>query len=161
VRTIFISGLPEDMMERELQNLLRLLPRYEASQVNCKGEHPMGFALFTTPPFAIAAKDALQEMVFDEESKSVLHTEMAKKNLFVKRDTSSWTQKERYNQSRKELLDLTALMALTRQKCKTAPEPPYGCHGQLPHDKWDLGLSLLAVEKTYHFCHIFCMVERE
>ncbi|KAI8008864.1 tRNA dimethylallyltransferase 9 [Camellia lanceoleosa] len=45
----------------------------------------MGFALFTTPHFAIAAKDALQEMVFDSESKSVLHTEMAKKNLFVKR----------------------------------------------------------------------------
>ncbi|KAI8006227.1 26S proteasome non-ATPase regulatory subunit 6 [Camellia lanceoleosa] len=45
----------------------------------------MGFALFTTSPFAIAAKDALQEMVFDEESKSVLHTKMAKKNLFVKR----------------------------------------------------------------------------
>ncbi|CAL5380836.1 unnamed protein product [Camellia sinensis] len=84
VRTIFISGLPEDVKERELQNLLRWLPHYEASQVNCKGEHLMGFALFTTP-FAIAAKDTLQEMVFDEESKSVLHTEMAKKNLFVKR----------------------------------------------------------------------------
>ncbi|CAL5391161.1 unnamed protein product [Camellia sinensis] len=83
-------GPPEDVKERELQNLLRWLPRYKASQVNCKGEHPMGFALFTTPPFAIATKDALQEMVFDEESKSVLHTEMAKKNLFVKRDVASW-----------------------------------------------------------------------
>lgn len=27
----------------------------------------------------------VQDMVFDAESKSVLHTEMAKKNLFVKR----------------------------------------------------------------------------
>lgn len=60
VRTIFISGLPEDVKERELQNLLRWLPGYEASQVNFKGEHPMGFALFSTPQFAIAAKDALQ-----------------------------------------------------------------------------------------------------
>ncbi|RVW14580.1 RNA-binding protein with multiple splicing 2 [Vitis vinifera] len=85
VRTIFISGLPEDVKERELQNLLRWLPGYEASQVNFKGEHPMGFALFSTPQLAVAAKDALQEMVFDAESKSVLHTEMAKKNLFVKR----------------------------------------------------------------------------
>ncbi|THG05349.1 hypothetical protein TEA_002644 [Camellia sinensis var. sinensis] len=58
--------------------------RLSNDEVNCKGEHPMGFALFTTPPFAIAAKDGLQEMVFDEESKSILHTEMAKKNLFVK-----------------------------------------------------------------------------
>ncbi|MFS7950108.1 putative RNA recognition motif domain, nucleotide-binding alpha-beta plait domain superfamily [Helianthus anomalus] len=85
VRTIFISGLPEDVKERELQNLLRWLPGYEASQVNFKGEVPMGFALFSAPHFAIAARDALQDMVFDAESKSVLHTEMAKKNLFVKR----------------------------------------------------------------------------
>ncbi|XP_057504192.1 uncharacterized protein LOC130787763 isoform X2 [Actinidia eriantha] len=99
VRTIFISGLPEDVKERELQNLLRWLPGYEASQVNFKGEHPMGFALFSTPQFAIAAKDALQELVFDAESKYVLHTEMAKKNLFVKRgivaDSNAYDQSKR------------------------------------------------------------------
>lgn len=99
VRTIFLSGLPEDVKERELQNLLRWLPGYEASQVNFKGEHPMGFALFSTPQFAIAARDALQDMVFDAESKSVLHTEMAKKNLFVKRgivaDPNSYDQSKR------------------------------------------------------------------
>lgn len=31
-----------------------------------------------------------QNMVFDTESKSVLHTEMAKKNLFVKRGERNW-----------------------------------------------------------------------
>jgi hypothetical protein len=31
-------------------------------------------------------------MVFDAESKSVLHTEMAKKNLFVKRGAQTQTQ---------------------------------------------------------------------
>ncbi|KAI8000395.1 RNA-binding protein with multiple splicing 2 [Camellia lanceoleosa] len=61
VQTIFISGLPEDVKERELQNLLRWLPSYEASQVNFKGEHPMGFTLFTTH-FPIAAKYAFQEV---------------------------------------------------------------------------------------------------
>ncbi|CAK9310542.1 unnamed protein product [Citrullus colocynthis] len=99
VRTIFITGLPEDVKERELQNLLRWLPGYEASQVNFKGEKPMGFALFSNAQFAIAAKDALQDMVFDAESKSVLHTEMAKKNLFVKRgivaDASAYDQSKR------------------------------------------------------------------
>ncbi|KAI3857319.1 hypothetical protein MKX03_028979, partial [Papaver bracteatum] len=99
VRTIFISGLPEDVKERELQNLLRWLPGYEASQVNFKGEQPMGFALFTNSHFALSAREALQEMVFDAESKSVLHTEMAKKNLFVKRgvvaDASSFDQSKR------------------------------------------------------------------
>ncbi|KAJ4953967.1 hypothetical protein NE237_030799 [Protea cynaroides] len=99
VRTIFISGLPEDVKERELQNLLRWLPGYEASQVNFKGEQPMGFALFSTAQSAMAAKDALQEMVFDAESNSVLHTEMAKKNLFIKRgvvaDSSSFDPSKR------------------------------------------------------------------
>ncbi|GKF68795.1 RNA-binding protein with multiple splicing 2, partial [Tanacetum coccineum] len=60
IRTIFISGLPEDVKERELQNLMRWLPGYEASQVNFKAEVPMGFALFSAPHFAIAARDALQ-----------------------------------------------------------------------------------------------------
>nr|XP_015894111.1 U1 small nuclear ribonucleoprotein A [Ziziphus jujuba var. spinosa]XP_048319126.1 U1 small nuclear ribonucleoprotein A-like [Ziziphus jujuba var. spinosa] len=99
VRTIFITGLPEDVKERELQNLLRWLPGYEASQVNFKGEKPMGFALFSSAQQALAAKDTLQNMVFDAESKSVLHTEMAKKNLFVKRgivaDSSSYDQSKR------------------------------------------------------------------
>ncbi|RXH90371.1 hypothetical protein DVH24_032728 [Malus domestica] len=99
VRTIFITGLPEDVKEREIQNLLRWLPGYEASQVNNKGEKPMSFALFSTAHQAIAAKDALQGMIFDSESKAVLHTEMAKKNLFVKRgivgDTSPYDQSKR------------------------------------------------------------------
>ncbi|KAE8684562.1 Small nuclear ribonucleoprotein family protein [Hibiscus syriacus] len=55
VRTIFISGLPTDVKERELQNLLRWLP------------------------------DTLQEMVFDAKLKSLLHIEMAKKILVVKK----------------------------------------------------------------------------
>ncbi len=40
----------------------------------------------------------MQSMVFDTESKAVLHTEMAKKNLFVKRGENAteflvWVQK--------------------------------------------------------------------
>ncbi|KAF4350956.1 hypothetical protein F8388_021663 [Cannabis sativa] len=84
VRTIFITGLPDDVKERELQNLLRWLPGYEASQVNSKGEKPMGFALFASAQQAIAAKDTLQ---------------MAKKNLFVKRgivaDSNAYDQSKR------------------------------------------------------------------
>ncbi|KAJ7962703.1 RNA-binding protein with multiple splicing [Quillaja saponaria] len=99
VRTIFMTGLPEDVKERELLNLLRWLPGYEASQVNYKGEKPMGFALFATAHHAVAAKDILQDLVFDAESKSVLHTETAKKNLFVKRgivaDSGSFDQSKR------------------------------------------------------------------
>ncbi|KAJ1697976.1 hypothetical protein LUZ63_006488 [Rhynchospora breviuscula] len=85
VRTIFISGLPADVKERELHNLLRWLPGFEAAQVNFKSEQPMGFALFSTAHHAMAAKGMLQDLVFDADAKSTLHIEMAKKNLFVKR----------------------------------------------------------------------------
>uniref|UniRef100_A0A8R7VH37 RRM domain-containing protein n=1 Tax=Triticum urartu TaxID=4572 RepID=A0A8R7VH37_TRIUA len=86
VRTIFITGLPVDVKERELHNLLRWLPGFEASQINFKGDQPMGFALFSYAHHAIAAKAALQDLVFDAETKSALHIEMAKKNLFIKRE---------------------------------------------------------------------------
>lgn len=131
VRTIFISGLPDDVKERELQNLLRWLPGYEASQVNSKGEHPMGFALFSTPQLAIAAKDALQEMVFDAESKSVLHTEMAKKNLFVKRgivaDSSAYDQSKRLRTGG----DYTHSAYSSPSPFHPPPPPVWGPHGYM------------------------------
>ncbi|KAE8704984.1 hypothetical protein F3Y22_tig00110430pilonHSYRG00080 [Hibiscus syriacus] len=85
VRTIFIMGLPKDVKEKELQNLLRWLPGFEASQVSFKGEKPKGFALFSNADFAVAANDALQKMVFDDKLKSLLYVEMARKNLVVKK----------------------------------------------------------------------------
>ncbi|KAG0555439.1 hypothetical protein M758_12G171100 [Ceratodon purpureus] len=85
VRTIFVLGFPPDVKERELQNLLRWWPGYEASQMNFKCDQPMGFALFSTAAMAMAARDALQNLVFDADTNSVLRAEMAKKNLFVKR----------------------------------------------------------------------------
>lgn len=60
VRTIFVLGFPPDVKERELQNLLRWWPGYEASQMNFKADQPMGFALFSTSAMAMAARDALQ-----------------------------------------------------------------------------------------------------
>lgn len=99
VRTIFIAGLPGDVKERELHNLLRWFPGFEASQLNNKTEPPVGFGLFTTAQFAVAARDALQDMVFDAENKNILHIEMAKKNLFMKRggvpDTNAFDQSKR------------------------------------------------------------------
>ncbi|KAE8712470.1 White-brown complex protein 11 [Hibiscus syriacus] len=82
---IFIMGLPVDVKEREMQNLLRWLPGFEDSHLSYKGEKPKGFALFSNAEFAVAAKDALQKMVFDSKLKSLLHIEMARKNLVVKR----------------------------------------------------------------------------
>ncbi|KAE8731840.1 Small nuclear ribonucleoprotein family protein [Hibiscus syriacus] len=85
VRTIFIMGLPEDIKERELQNFLRWLPGFKDSHLSFKGDKPKGFALFSTVNFAVAAKDVLQKMVFDVKLRSLLHIEMARKNLAVRR----------------------------------------------------------------------------
>lgn len=44
IRTIFITGFPEDVRDRELHNLLRFLPGYEACQVRqpaAQQEHPL------------------------------------------------------------------------------------------------------------------------
>eukprot|EP00897_Mesotaenium_endlicherianum_P003737 jgi/Mesen1/3391/ME000192S02556 len=84
IRTIFILGFPPDVKERELHNLLRWWPEFEASQMNFKGDQPMGFALFSSATMAMAARDSLQNLVFDAELNSVLRVEMAKKNLFMK-----------------------------------------------------------------------------
>lgn len=35
-RTVFITGFPNDIKERELNNMLRFMPGYEASQMNWK-----------------------------------------------------------------------------------------------------------------------------
>lgn len=131
VRTIFIAGLPEDVRERELQNLLRWLPGYEASQVNHKGEHPMGFALFSSAQYAVAARDALQDMVFDTESKAVLHTEMAKKNLFVKRgivaDSNAYDQSKRMRTGG----DYTHAGYSSPSPFHAPPAPVWGPHGYM------------------------------
>jgi hypothetical protein len=35
-RTVFVTGFPNDVKERELNNMLRFMPGYEASQMNWK-----------------------------------------------------------------------------------------------------------------------------
>jgi hypothetical protein len=35
-RTVFVTGFPNDVKERELNNMLRFMPGYEASQVYWK-----------------------------------------------------------------------------------------------------------------------------
>ncbi|KAL9257961.1 RNA-binding protein with multiple splicing-like protein [Drosera capensis] len=141
VRTIFISGLPADVKERELQNLMRWLPGYEASQVNYKGEFPLGFALFSNTQFAHAAKDALQDMVFDADAKSVLHLEMAKKNLFIKRgigtDSNSFDQSKRLRTGG----DHTQAGYVSPTPFHAPPPPVWAPHGYLapvppPYDSY-------------------------
>ncbi|KXZ42804.1 hypothetical protein GPECTOR_117g369 [Gonium pectorale] len=82
VRTIFVTGFPPDVKERELNNLLRFLPGYEASQMNYSKGSAQGFALFATGATARAACDQLQHVRFDETS--TLRSEMARKNMYIR-----------------------------------------------------------------------------
>eukprot|EP00270_Netrium_digitus_P013536 TRINITY_DN4506_c0_g1_i2.p1 TRINITY_DN4506_c0_g1~~TRINITY_DN4506_c0_g1_i2.p1 ORF type:complete len:367 (+),score=110.97 TRINITY_DN4506_c0_g1_i2:42-1103(+) len=93
IRTIFVFGFPTDVKERELHNLLRFMAGYEASQMNFKSKDlPQGFALFSSGAHAIAAKEALQNMIFDNETNAVLGVEMAKKNLYVKKNMPAYQE---------------------------------------------------------------------
>ncbi|GAX74382.1 hypothetical protein CEUSTIGMA_g1830.t1 [Chlamydomonas eustigma] len=84
VRTIFITGFPPDVKERELNNLLRFLPGYEASQMNWKDSNAQGFALFSSGALARSACDSVTQLYFDETT--VLRCEMARKNMYIKED---------------------------------------------------------------------------
>ncbi|KAK9853868.1 hypothetical protein WJX84_000021 [Apatococcus fuscideae] len=66
LRTVFLTGFPDDVKERELNNLLRFLPGYEASQMHWKNSQAQGFALFQHGGAARAAIDNISNLVFDE-----------------------------------------------------------------------------------------------
>lgn len=82
IRTVFVSGFPNDVKERELHNLLRFMPGYEASQMNWKTGGPQGFALFSSAGHARAVVDLLGGLQFDDGV--VIRAEMAHKNMFIK-----------------------------------------------------------------------------
>lgn len=82
LRTLFITGFPTDIKERELNNLMRFIPGYQASQMNWKGGVAQGFALFDTGSSALSALSMIAHVQFDESS--VLRAELARKNMFVK-----------------------------------------------------------------------------
>lgn len=89
LRTIFITGFPMDVKERELNNMLRFMPGYQASQMNWKNNQAQGFALFDTGSSAANAMSMIAHVQFDESS--ILRVEMARKNMFVKDDTGGAT----------------------------------------------------------------------
>ncbi|KAK3251354.1 hypothetical protein CYMTET_39304 [Cymbomonas tetramitiformis] len=87
VRTIFVTGWPSDVKERELVNLLRWFPGFEAAQMNVRTDGQVhGFALFQTGQHAVQARDGLRDLQFDPDTNSVLRCELAKKNMYIRTD---------------------------------------------------------------------------
>ncbi|KAI8388348.1 uncharacterized protein BYT42DRAFT_559794 [Radiomyces spectabilis] len=99
VTTIFVVGFPDDMQEREFQNIFMFSPGFEAASLkwhqkddddgtsgSAGGKKQMiGFARFRTRLEALEAVEVLSGKKIDVDKNAVLKAEMAKKNLHIKR----------------------------------------------------------------------------
>ncbi|KAJ1862630.1 hypothetical protein LPJ73_000708 [Coemansia sp. RSA 2703] len=100
ITTIFVVGFPDDMKEREFQNMFTFSPGFEAATLKIpSGEDAfdkdsqkkqiIGFAKFHTRLEALEARDILTGRKVDAEKNCMLKAEMAKKNLHTRRGLSS------------------------------------------------------------------------
>ncbi|ORX70310.1 hypothetical protein DL89DRAFT_235246, partial [Linderina pennispora] len=102
ITTIFVVGFPDDMKEREFQNMFTFSPGFEAATLKVPGPEEsidkdgnlqkkqiIGFAKFHTRLEALEARDILTGRKVDADKNCVLKAEMAKKNLHTKRGLSS------------------------------------------------------------------------
>ncbi|KAI9024310.1 hypothetical protein CLU79DRAFT_834287 [Phycomyces nitens] len=104
VSTLFIVGFPDDMQEREFQNMFIFSPGFEAATLKVPAKdmeedinyqakkQTIGFAKFRTRSEALEARDVLNGRKVDAEKGSLLKAEMAKKNLHTKRGLSNELQ---------------------------------------------------------------------
>ncbi|KAF9436465.1 hypothetical protein BGZ76_003896 [Entomortierella beljakovae] len=108
ISTIFVVGFPEDMQEREFQNMFVFTPGFEAATLKIphkdqqeddaltlgvNGVNPrkqiIGFAKFRSHQEALQAISVLSGRRVDAEKGSQLKAEMAKKNLHTRRGLSN------------------------------------------------------------------------
>lgn len=82
IRTIFITGFPNDLRERELINMCRFMPDFDAASLKMNGSMAQGFVLFRSGGAAHSALHQLNGLRFCEGCS--LRCEMARKNMFVK-----------------------------------------------------------------------------
>ncbi|CEP16914.1 hypothetical protein [Parasitella parasitica] len=95
ISTIFVVGFPENMHEREFQNMFIFSPGFEAATLKLPPSNQnefdedsnrkqiIGFAKFRTRQEALDAKEVLNGKKIDSDK--ILKAEMAKKNLHTKR----------------------------------------------------------------------------
>ncbi|KAG0611319.1 hypothetical protein M758_7G132000 [Ceratodon purpureus] len=90
VKTLFLSGLPDDIKEREIYNLFRNFDGYESCQLKYSGRgyQIVAFAVFTDQATALKAKEELNGLKFDPQTGAVLHIELARANSRTKRSRS-------------------------------------------------------------------------
>ncbi|KAF9992690.1 hypothetical protein BGZ79_002768 [Entomortierella chlamydospora] len=139
ISTIFVVGFPDDMQEREFQNMFVFTPGFEAATLKIpnkdqqeddaltlgvNGVNPrkqiIGFAKFRTHQEALQAITVLSGRRVDAEKGSLLKAEMAKKNLHTRRGLSN------------ELVAATATTAIATvapNQAVVLPPTPIGING--------------------------------
>ncbi|CEG63651.1 Putative RNA binding protein [Rhizopus microsporus] len=116
ISTIFVVGFPEDMQEREFQNMFLFSSGFEAAMLKVPSlkdgdddlannikKQIIGFAKFRTRKEAIEAKDVLNGRKIDPEKGNTLKAEMAKKNLHTKKLNITEQQQEQHTMEQEEL----------------------------------------------------------
>lgn len=91
IRTLFVSGLPDDIKAREIHNLFRRRPGFESCQLKYtgRGNQVVAFATFVSHQAAMAALHAVNGVTFDPHNGSTLHIELARENSRRKRRPGS------------------------------------------------------------------------
>ncbi|XP_016505372.1 uncharacterized protein LOC107823257 [Nicotiana tabacum] len=82
IKTLFVSGLPDDVKAREIHNLFRRRLGFESCQLKYtgRGDQVVAFATFIDHPSAMAAMHSLNGVEFDPQTGSTLHIELARSN---------------------------------------------------------------------------------
>ncbi|XP_042405304.1 uncharacterized protein LOC121995633 isoform X1 [Zingiber officinale] len=82
IKTLFVSGLPDDVKPREIHNLFRRRPGFDFCQLEYtgRGDQVVAFATFFSHQTAIAALSTLEGSIFDPETGATLHIELARSN---------------------------------------------------------------------------------
>lgn len=82
IRTVFVSGLPDDVKAREIHNLFRRRPGFESCQLKYtgRGDQVVAFATFIDHHSAMGVLHSLNGVKFDPQTGSTLHIELARAN---------------------------------------------------------------------------------
>ncbi|KAL6559957.1 hypothetical protein OROGR_005074 [Orobanche gracilis] len=82
INTLFVAGLPDDVMPREIHNLFRRRSGFESCQLKYtgRGNQVVAFATFVNHQSAMAALHSLNGVKFDPQTSSTLHIELARSN---------------------------------------------------------------------------------
>ncbi|XP_076930610.1 uncharacterized protein LOC143595500 [Bidens hawaiensis] len=82
IKTLFVSGLPDDVKAREIHNLFRHRPGFDYCQLKYtgRGNQVVAFATFVNHASAITALHTLNGVKFDPQTGSTLHIELARSN---------------------------------------------------------------------------------